>query len=130
MANGVVHPITKETMTKYAKIIKVPELQDVWLAAMCKELGRIAQGWGDTKGTDTVRFMTHEEIATIPKDQTVTYTRIVCNFCPQKEDPNRVRLAAGRNLIDCPFDCTTRTADVTTSKIMWNSVISTTGANT
>ena len=26
MANGVVHPITKETVTKYAKIIKVLEL--------------------------------------------------------------------------------------------------------
>ena len=34
MANEVVHPITKETMTKYAKIIKVPELRDIWLAAM------------------------------------------------------------------------------------------------
>ena len=39
MANGVVHPITKETMTKYAKIIKVLELQALWLAVMCKELG-------------------------------------------------------------------------------------------
>ena len=80
MANGVVHPVTKETMTKYAKIIKVPELQDVWLAAMCKELGRIAQGWGDTKGKDTVRFMMHEEIAEIPADRVVTYARIVCNY--------------------------------------------------
>ena len=128
MANGVVHPITQETMTKYGAIIKVPELRDVWLKAMCKELGRIAQGWGDTKGTDTVRFMTHDEIAKIPKDRVVTYTRIVCDYRPQKEDPNRVRLAAGGNLIDYPEDCKTRTTDVTTSKIMWNSVISTPGA--
>ena len=80
MANGVVHPVSKETMTKYAKIIKVLELKDVWLAAMCKELGRIAQGWGDTKGTDTVRFMTHKEIAEIPSDRVVRYARIVCNY--------------------------------------------------
>ena len=39
MANGVVHPTTNETMTKYAKIIEVPELDKVWLEAMCKELG-------------------------------------------------------------------------------------------
>ena len=39
MANGVVNPVTKETMTKYVNIIKVPELCDVWLQAMCKELG-------------------------------------------------------------------------------------------
>ena len=71
--------------------------------------------------------MTHDEIAKIPKDRVVTYTHIVCDYCPQKEDPNRVRLIAGGNLIDCPFDCTTRTADATTSKIMWNLVISTPG---
>ena len=44
MDNGVVHPVTKETMTKYAKIIQVPEHREVWLKAMCKELGWIAQG--------------------------------------------------------------------------------------
>ena len=43
-------------------------------------LGRIAQGWGNTKRTDTVRFMTHEEIAEIPEDRVVTYARIVCNY--------------------------------------------------
>ena len=91
---------------------------------MCKELGRIVQGWGDTKGTNTVQFMTHEEIAMIPSDRVVTYTRIVYDYCPHKEDPNRVELAAGRNLIDCPFNCTTRTPDIMTSKIMWNSAIS------
>ena len=31
----------------------------------------------------------------------------------------------GGNLIDYPFELTTQTADLTTSKVMWNSVIST-----
>ena len=31
----------------------------------------------------------------------------------------------GGNLIEYPYELTTRTADVTTSKVMWNSVIST-----
>jgi hypothetical protein len=95
MANGVVHPTTNETLTKYAKIIAVPELRKVWLEAMCKELGRLAQGWGTTKGTDTIQFMTHEEISEIPADRTVTYARIVCYFRPQKEDPNRVCITVG-----------------------------------
>jgi hypothetical protein len=95
MANGVVHPATNETMTKYDNIIAVPELREVWLEAMCKELGRLAQGWGTTKGTDTIQFMTHEEIAEISPDRMVTYARIVCDFCPQKEDPNRVRITVG-----------------------------------
>ena len=76
-------------------MIEVPELHKVWLEAMCKELGRLAQGWGNTKGTDMIKFMTHEEIAEIPPDQMVTYERIVCNFFPQKDDSNRIC-----NLID------------------------------
>ncbi len=47
---------------------------------------------------------------------------------PQKDDPNRVCITVGGNLIDYPYDCSTRNADVTTSKIMWNSMISTQGA--
>ena len=46
---------------------------------MCKELGRITQGWGDTKGTNTVQFMTHKEIADILRDMAVTYTCIACD---------------------------------------------------
>ena len=93
--------------------------------AMCIELGRLAQGYGDTKGTNTVEFMSHEEIANIPKDQTVTYARIVVDYRAQKTDPNRVRITVGGNLIDYPYELTTRTADLTTPKIMWNSVVST-----
>ena len=72
--------------------------------------------------------MTHDEIRKIPKDRTVTYTRIVVDFWPQKEDPNRVRFTVGGNLIDYPGESTTQTADLITSKILWNSVLSTPGA--
>ena len=72
--------------------------------------------------------MTHDEILQIPKDRVVTYGRIVVDYRPQKEDPNRVRITAGGNLIQYPGELTTRTADLTTSKILWNSVLSTPGA--
>ena len=128
VANGVVHPVTKETITKYKKLINDPLLRDTWLEAMCRELGRLAQGYGDVKGTDTVRFMSLDEIKNIPKDRVVTYARIVVDYRPQKEDKNRVRITAGGNLISYPFELTTRTADLTTSKLLWNSTISTKGA--
>ena len=128
VANGVVHPITKETITKYKKLINDPITREVWIKAMAKELGRLAQGYGDTKGTNTVEFMDHEEIKAIPKGKVVTYARIVVDYREQKEDPNRVRITAGGNLINYPGELTTRTADLTTSKIMWNSTISTPGA--
>ena len=50
------------------------------------------------------------------------------DFCPQKEDPNRVRITAGGNLIQYPGELTTQTADLTTAKLLWNSVLSTPGA--
>ena len=58
----------------------------------------------------------------------MTYARIVVDFRPQKTDPNRVRITVGRNLIYYPYELTTLTADLTTSKGIWNSVISTPGA--
>lgn len=128
VCNGVVHPVTKETLTQYRKVVKVPELRDTWTKAMSKELGNISQGFGDEKGTNTVKFLTHEEIKTIPADRKVTYARIVVDYRPQKEDPNRVRITVGGNLIEYPGELTTRTADLTTTKILWNSTISTEGA--
>ena len=53
------------------------------------------------------------------------YTHIVTNFRPQKEDPNRVRITAGGNLIKTPWDLTTIKADLTTPKIQWKSIIGT-----
>ena len=60
--------------------------------------------------------------------KTPTYARIVVDLRQQKSDPNRVRITAGGNLIKCPGKLTTRTTDITITKIIWNSVISTEGA--
>ena len=126
---AVVHPITNETITKYQQLANDPLLRDVWTKAMAKELYRLAQGKdGITEGTDTIRFLTHEEIRCIPADRTVTYARIVVDYRAQKNDPNRVRITVGGNLIDYPYELTTRTANLSTSKMMWNSTISTDGA--
>ncbi len=70
----------------------------------------------------------HEDIKNIPRNQTVTYAHVVVNFCPQKADPHCIRITAGGNLINYPGELSTKTADLTTSKLMWNSVLSTKGA--
>ena len=93
--NGVVHLITNETITKYKKMIDEPLLRDVWMEAMCVKPGRLTQEYGDMKGTDTINFMSLDEIPNIPADQTVTYARIVVDYREQKEDPNRVRIMVG-----------------------------------
>ena len=90
VANGVIHPVTKETITEYQKLVDDPLLQKVWSEAMAKELGILAQGYGDVKGTDTVQFLDHDGIRRIPKDRTITYERIVVDYCAHKADSNRV----------------------------------------
>ena len=55
-------------------------MREVWIKAMAKELGWMAQGYQDTKGTNTIEFMDHAEIAAIAKGKVVTYARIVVDF--------------------------------------------------
>ena len=55
----------------------------------------------------------------------MAYTHMVVKYRPHKPDPNRVRITAGVNLIKYPGELTTRTVDLKTSKILWNSVLST-----
>jgi hypothetical protein len=123
----VTHPVTGETITKYNKLIADPITRQVWSRAFGKEFGNLVQGDNvtNTPGTDSIFVMTHEQIRRIPHDRMVTYTQIVVDYRPQKADPNRVCLTVGGNLIDYPGELTTRTADLTTTKMLWNSVIST-----
>jgi hypothetical protein len=81
---GVVNPETGETLTKSEQLLKVPALKATWSAAMCKELGHLATGWEGEQGTETIEFMSIDEIKAIPKDRTVTYARIVVDYRPQK----------------------------------------------
>ena len=106
-------------------MIHEPVPRDDWMKAMCIELGQLAQGYGSTKITDTIHFMALDEIPNIPADRTVAYARIVVDYGAQKQDPNRVRITVGGNLINYPGKLTTRNAYLTTSMVMWNSVIST-----
>ncbi len=72
--------------------------------------------------------MTHDKIRVLPKDQVITYAKVVVDQRPQKEDSNRVQIRADGNLIQYKGNLSTRTADITTSKILWNSVLSTKNA--
>ena len=126
----VIHPHTGESITKYKKLVNDPVLAHTWSRAFGKEFGNLAQGDNltNTARTDSIFVLTHQQIQRIPHDRTVTYPRIVVDYRPQKQDPNRVRLTAGGKIIDYPGELTTRTADLTTTKMLWNSVTSTTDA--
>ncbi len=83
----------------------------------------------EQKGTNAMVVMTQKEIALAHRAKKVfTYGNPVVDHRPQKEDPNRIRITAGGNLIKYDEELSVRTADINTAKIHWNSVISTEGA--
>ena len=56
------------------------------------------------------------------------YEWIVVGCRPQQEEQNRILLVMGDNLINYPGDVKTPIVDINTAKIIFNSVISTSGA--
>ncbi len=68
--------------------------------------------------------MTHDDIQRL-KGKAYTYAQVVMDFRPQKEDPNRIRITAGGDKIQYDGELSVRSADITTAKLHWNSVIST-----
>jgi hypothetical protein len=71
-----------------------------------------------------VFFIPYSDIP-INRRKDVTYGRIVCDYRPQKAEPERTRLTAGGDRIHYPGDVSTDTADLTTAKLLINSTIST-----
>jgi hypothetical protein len=110
---------------EFRHLIKLDKYRDIWMKSFANELGRLAQGIRDIPGTDTIDFIPFSDV---PKGEAVTYGRIVCMYRPQKDEPNRTRLTVGGNLLVCLYDVSAPTSDLTTSKLLFNSVISTPGA--
>ena len=57
---------------EYRDLVKKDNCRETWIKSLVKELGRLAQGIRDIKGTDTILFIVKSEI---PKDRLkeVTY---------------------------------------------------------
>jgi hypothetical protein len=126
MANAVIHPTTGANM-EYRGLIADKEMFPTWDRVAANEFCRLAQGVGGRiKGSNTIYFIPR---SAVPPNNTFTYGRFVVDMRPNKEEIHCVRLTVGGNLIRYDGDVSTRSADLTTSKCLWNSVISTPGAN-
>ena len=95
----------------------------MWFTSQANELGRLAQGIRDIKGTDTPFFVLNR----YHKIEDITYGHIIVEYRPGKEEKNRSRLAVVGGRIDCMFGVSTPTCNLPTTKLMWNLVISTSG---
>ena len=76
-------------------------------------------------GTNTIFFI---PVSAIPKGRRATYLRIVCAHQPEKTVPHHVRWTVGGDRVEYTGNVSTKTADLITAKLLFNSVISTPGA--
>ena len=86
-AGAIVDEETGQAM-EYRDLIKHPKHKNTWEISLANELGRLAQGIREVKGTNTILFLPKSEI---PKDRLkeVTYGRIVVAYKPDKLEKNR-----------------------------------------
>ena len=74
--------------------------------------------------THETQFISFHQIKNLRTKKT-TYTRIFVSYRPQKEEPYRVQITVVGDKIHYAGDTFTSNSDITTSKYLFNSVIST-----
>jgi hypothetical protein len=99
-----------------------PELGPLFKIGCSNEVGRVCQGIRDIAETNTAFFV---GLTSIPKDRKITYSKLFCEFKPNKTEKHRVRLTVGGDRLDYSSDTAISTADITTIKILINSTLST-----
>ena len=57
----------------------------------------------------------------------VTYALFVCDYRPQKEEMERTRITVGGDRLEYQGEVSTKTAGLTTIKLLLNSVVSSAG---
>jgi hypothetical protein len=117
MANAVICPETSKSL-KHQELIIILRNKTKWMKSTANKINRLCS-------TNTIRFIRRSNI---PKGRKVTYGSFVVDIKDHKEEKERTRLTVGGDQIEYPGDKSTRTAGLTTAKILINSVISTPNA--
>jgi hypothetical protein len=117
MANAVISPETGKSL-KHQELIKKLRYKIRWMRSTANEINTLYN-------TNIIRFIRRSNN---PKGRKVTYGSFVVDIKDHKEEKERTRLTVGGDQIEYPGDKSTRTAGLTTAKILINSVISTLGA--
>jgi hypothetical protein len=127
----MVHPTTGKTISSYTQLMHDPVTAETWQMAFGKDFSGMAQGDNKTgqKGTNAMFVMTHDKIyKVLAQKKKFTYGNPVVDYCPQNNDPHRIRITAGGNLVKYESSPLVQTADLDMAKLHWNSVISTKNA--
>ena len=104
----------------------------VWNESYSNKQGRLFQGRGNgsegpknqrIKGTETFQIIRYDNIPSQQHNK-ITYTKVVCEYKAQKEDPNQTWITIGSNCIFYPGDVGTPTGFLELVKLVINSVLS------
>jgi hypothetical protein len=117
MANAVICPETGKSL-KHQELITKLRYKIKWMKSTANEINILVN-------TNTIRFIRRSDV---PKGRKVTYGSFVVDIKDHKEEKERTRLTVGGDQIEYPGEKSTRTAGLTTAKILINSVISTPNA--
>ena len=124
VANAVIDHDTGVSL-EYAALSRGPD-KEKWVQSLANDFGRLAQGVGNRiRGNNTMFFIRPSKI---PTGRKVTYLRLVSTIRPNKAEQNRVRITVGGDRLDYEGSTTTRMASLTTTKCLFNSVLSTPNA--
>jgi hypothetical protein len=82
---------------EYSALMKDHRLKPLWTRGFGNECILLFQGAQDIPGTDTCFFTT---LKYIPADRKITYGKIVCDYKPDKQEKERVRLTFGGDRLD------------------------------
>ena len=86
----------------------------VWERSFSNESGQLAQGVRDIKGTNTIFFVPKSKV---PRNQRVTYRKIICDYKPTKAQKERTRFTVGGNFLDFTGNLSAPTASFATAKV-------------
>ena len=86
-----------------------------WKQGLDNELGRLADGYKNFKGTNTIAFIKKTDISNNKK---VTYANMVCDYRPLKKEKFRVRLTVGGDKLTCDFDVASTAASILKTKLL------------
>jgi hypothetical protein len=117
MANAVICPETGKSL-KHQEFITKLRHKIKWIRSTANKINRLYN-------TNTIQFIRRSNI---PKGRKGTYGSFVVDIKDHKEEKERTSLTVGGDQIECPGDKSTRTAGLTTAKILINRVISTPNA--
>jgi hypothetical protein len=117
MANAVICPETGKSLKRQELITKL-RYKIKWMRSTANKINRLYN-------TNTIIFIRRSNI---PKGRKVTYGSFVVDIKDHKEEKERTILIVRGDKIEYPGDKSTRTAGLTTAKILINSIISTLGA--